>query len=63
MDAMDAVESLGSRFALAVKGPDTLGVPFHHGAILGSIETLRSPWFTSLQSGLGNKSYKMSPKL
>ena len=28
MDAMDVVESLGSHFTLAMKGPDALGVPF-----------------------------------
>lgn len=28
MDAMGVVEPLGSHFTLAMKGPDTLGVPF-----------------------------------
>lgn len=64
MDAMGVVEPLGSHFTLAMKGPDTLGVPFHHGIVLDSIKHCSHLWFTLLsKNGLGNKIYKMSPKL
>ena len=43
MDAVGVVEPLGSHFTLAMKGPDTLGVPFSSWYCFRFHKTLRSP--------------------